>query len=89
MKIADDSYWITGLGGTTPSSGFDAKGAGYYKSATDSFEGLMTVARFWTATPSGNSTDGVAVQCGICEGEEVLVLPKPDGCSVRCVKINN
>ena len=89
VKIADDSYWITGLGGTTPSSGFDAKGAGYYKSATDSFEGLMTVARFWTATPSGNSTDGVAVQCGICEGEEVLVLPKPDGCSVRCVKINN
>ena len=89
VKIADDSYWITGLGGTTPSSGFDAKGAGYYKSATDSFEGLMTVARFWTATPSGNSTDGVAVQCGICEGEEIIIIPKPDGCSVRCVKINN
>jgi uncharacterized protein (TIGR02145 family) len=89
VKAADDSYWITGLEGSVPSSGFDALGAGYYKSATDSYEGLKTTACFWTATPSGSTTDGVAVQCGVCEGEEVLVLPKPDGCSVRCVKINN
>ena len=89
VKAADDSYWITGLEGSVPSSGFDALGAGYYKSATDSYEGLKTTACFWTATPSGSTTDGVAVQCGVCEGEELLVLPKPDGCSVRCVKINN
>ena len=88
VKIADDSYWITGLEGSVPSSGFDALGAGYYKSATDSYEGLKTTARFWTATPSGNATDGVAVQCGVCESEEVLMIPKADGCSLRCVKIN-
>ena len=88
VKAADDSYWITGLEGSVPSSGFDALGAGYYKSATDSYEGLKTTARFWTATPSGNATDGVAVQCGVCESEEVLMIPKADGCSLRCVKIN-
>ena len=87
MKIADDSYWISGLEGTTPSSGFDALGAGYYKSSTDSFEGLMSVARFWTATPSGSSVSGTAVQCAVCEGEDVLISPKADGYSVRCVRV--
>ena len=87
MKIADDNFWVTGLEGTTPSSGFDALGAGYYKSATDSFEGLMTVARFWTATPSGSSVNGTAVQCAVCEGEDVLISPKTDGYSVRCVRV--
>ena len=87
MKIADDNFWISGLGGALPSSGFDALGAGYYKSATDTFEGLMTIARFWTSTPA-SSTSGTAVQCAVCEGEDVLVAPKSDGYSVRCVKIN-
>lgn len=87
MKIADDNFWISGLGGALPSSGFDALGAGYYKSSTDTFEGLMTIARFWTSTPS-SSTSGTAVQCAVCEGEDVLVAPKSDGYSVRCVKIN-
>ena len=87
MKIADDNFWISGLGGALPSSGFDALGAGYYKSATDTFEGLMTTARFWTSTPA-SSTSGTAVQCAVCEGEDVLVAPKSDGYSVRCVKIN-
>lgn len=87
MKIADDSYWISGLEGTTPSSGFDALGAGYYKSSTDSFEGLMSVARFWTATPSGSSVSGTAVQCAVCEGEDIVVAPKADGYSLRCVRV--
>ena len=87
MKIADDNFWISGLGGALPSSGFDALGAGYYKSSTDTFEGLMTTARFWTSTPS-SSTSGTAVQCAVCEGEDVLAAPKSDGYSVRCVKIN-
>ena len=87
MKIADDNFWISGLEGTAPSSGFDALGAGYYKSSSDSFEGLMTVARFWTATPSGSSVNGTAVQCAICEGEDVLIAPKADGYSVRCVRV--
>lgn len=87
MKIADDNFWISGLGGALPSSGFDALGAGYYKSATDTFEGLMTIARFWTSTPA-SSTSGTAVQCAVCEGEDVLAAPKSDGYSVRCVKIN-
>ena len=87
MKIADDNFWITGLEGTAPSSGFDALGAGYYKSSTDSFEGLMSVARFWTATPTGSSVTGTAIQCAVCEGEDVLIAPKADGYSVRCVKV--
>ena len=87
MKIADDNFWIAGLEGTDPVSGFDALGAGYYKSATDSFEGLMTVSRFWTATPSGSGVNGTAIQCAVCEGEDVLIAPKADGYSVRCVRV--
>ena len=87
MKIADSDFWVDGMEGTTPSSGFDAKGAGYYKSSTNSFEGLMTVARFWTATLTGSSDTGTAVQCGVCEGEEVIIAPKADGYSIRCVRI--
>ena len=87
MKIADSDFWVDGMEGTTPSSGFDAKGAGYYKSSTNSFEGLMTVARFWTATLTGSSDTGTAVQCGVCEGEEIIVAPKADGYSIRCVRI--
>ena len=87
MKIADDNFWISGLEGTAPSSGFDALGAGYYRSSSDSFEGLMSVARFWTATPSGSSVSGTAVQCAVCVGEDVLIAPKADGYSVRCVKV--
>ena len=87
MKITDSNFWISGLEGTAPSSGFDALGAGYYKSATDSFEGLMTVARFWTATPTGSSDTGTAIQCAVCEGEDVLIAPKSDGYSIRCVRV--
>ena len=87
MKITDSNFWISGLEGTAPSSGFDALGAGYYKSTTDSFEGLMTVARFWTATPTGSSDTGTAIQCEVCEGEDVLIAPKSDGYSIRCVRV--
>ncbi len=87
MKIADSDFWVDGMEGTTPSSGFDAKGAGYYKSSTNSFEGLMTVARFWTASLTGSTDTGTAIQCAVCEGEDVLVAPKADGYSVRCVRI--
>ncbi len=88
MKTTESDFWVSGLEGTAPSSGFDALGAGFYNSATDSFEGLLTVARFWTATPTGSSNTGTAIQCAICEGEDVLIEPKSDGYSIRCVKIN-
>ena len=87
MKIADNTYWIDGLQGTAPSSGFDAKGAGYYKSSTGSFESLMAVTRFWTASLTGSTDTGTAIQCAVCEGEEVIIAPKADGYSIRCVRI--
>lgn len=87
MKTTESDFWVSGLEGTAPSSGFDALGAGFYNSATDSFEGLLTVARFWTATPTGSSNTGTAIQCAICEGEDVLIEPKSDGYSIRCVRV--
>ena len=87
VKIPDSQYWIVGFEGVMPTSTFDAKGAGFYNSRTTYCEGLKAVSRFWTITPTGNSYSGTAVECGVCEGEEIVISPKTNGYSIRCIKV--
>ncbi|MCR5115584.1 MAG: hypothetical protein K6A95_07930 [Bacteroidales bacterium] len=87
VKHTSTEFWQSGMEGVLPSSGFDAKGAGYYDKAMGSYESLYAAARFWTVTPTGSNLTATAVQCAVCESEEVIIKPKGDAFSVRCVRV--
>ncbi|MBO4645314.1 MAG: InlB B-repeat-containing protein [Bacteroidales bacterium] len=86
IKSTNADHWVSSLVGAEPSRGFDARGGGMYVNATDTYESLMTMARFWTCTPAANPVMGSSVQCAVCE-DELLTQSKKDGCSLRCVKV--
>ncbi|MBO4645316.1 MAG: InlB B-repeat-containing protein [Bacteroidales bacterium] len=86
IKSPNADHWVSSLVGSEPSRGFDARGGGMYVNATDTYESLMTMARFWTCTPAANPVMGSSVQCAVCE-DELLTQSKKDGCSLRCVRI--
>lgn len=88
LKDMDSSVWLAGKGGTTPSTGFDARGAGYYNSALTRYEDLLSITRFWTETSNGN---GKATCCEFnyyCNEPMFKEIPTLDKVSVRCLLKN-
>ena len=89
LKDLDPSTWLPGKAGTTPSTGFDARGAGYLLSATGRFEDLLTRTRFWT--DQAGSTANKAICCEFnyyCDGPMFKEISTQDKISVRCIRKN-
>lgn len=87
IKDATPGYWVEGSEGTTPNSGFDARGGGKYDAPSMDFEGLMVAAYFWTLT---NTSTSHMMVCGTvpnsCAPLEMTPTDKRSGCSIRCIR---
>ena len=87
LKSTSTQYWQSGMEGETPSTGFDARGGGWYNSSLGRYEDLMTNYRFWTS----NSAPGSTIATGgvinyYCDGIMFEPSQKADRRSVRCIR---
>jgi len=86
IKSDDPDTWLTGYAGTN-TSGFAAKGAGYYES--NQYQRLLGYTYFWTSELNPSNTyvaKVVEMRCGC--GEFVCFdKSKENKVSVRCVKV--
>lgn len=87
LKSTSTQYWRSGMEGETPSTGFDARGGGWYNSSLGRYEDLMTNYRFWTS----NSAPGSTIATGgvinyYCDGIMFEPSQKADRRSVRCIR---
>ena len=87
LKDAGEGYWLPGMGGTLPNSGFNARGNGFFKSALSRYEDLLTGCHFWIpecTTPEG-MVNTMAYQYYCAEGI-FQQNPKTDLRGVRCIR---
>ncbi|MBR6175398.1 MAG: hypothetical protein IKQ52_07430 [Bacteroidales bacterium] len=90
LKDMDATTWTTGKCGIEPSTGFDARGAGYYLSSIAAFQDLLSNTRFWT--DKAGSTANKATCCEFnyyCSEPMFKEISSFDKVSVRCIKINS
>ncbi len=87
LKDVDTRFWLPGAAGTTPNTGFNARGAGFYDEATGRYMNLLGETYFWT------SNTGAIVSQGKCSAithycPEMINYSqdKHNGYSVRCIK---
>jgi uncharacterized protein (TIGR02145 family) len=79
-------YWLQPNANTNDSD-FNARGAGYYNSATQRFEKLYGYTAYWSSDDTeGNSTATCCRLNYYCNQAEIAELKKEDAVSVRCVK---
>ena len=88
-KVKDSSEgWLPGYEGTEPTSGFNARGAGYYDNAIDRFLNLLGETYFWTSDSAANSSDGTCISISYhCADGMVQEKDKGRCHSVRCIKV--
>ena len=87
LKDAGEGYWLPGLGGTLPNSGFNARAGGYFNSANNRYEDLLTDFAVWTS--DYNSTSHTATSAVVnyyCDTLSEIQTSKSDRRSVRCVR---
>ena len=89
LKDMDPTTWIPGKGGITPSTGFDARGAGYYVSEVTAFKDLLSNTRFWTDKANAGETKATCCEFNYyCSEPMFKEISAFDKLSVRCIKIN-
>jgi len=87
LKDASTQYWQSGMEGETPNTGFNARGGGWYNSATGRYEDLMTGFRFWTSDSApGTTTSTGGVINYYCSSVMFEPSQKADRRSVRCIR---
>ncbi|MCL2290143.1 MAG: Ig-like domain-containing protein [Bacteroidetes bacterium] len=76
-------YWLPG--NNTNDLQFDARGAGYYSSASNRFEDLLGYTAWWSSDMPGATTGIAAVLHYYCSQFEILEITRADAISVRCI----
>ena len=87
LKDAGDGYWIPGLGGTLPNSGFNARANGFFNSSSQRYEDLLTGSHLWM--PEGSSSVEIVNSTSIqyyCNESLFQLTPKSDLKGVRCIR---
>ena len=88
LKEANTPYWLPGLGGTLPNTGFNARGAGYYDGSINRYINLLGETFFWT---SEVTTTYQAGHCAVinyyCPDGLIQEQDKGRGQSVRCLRM--
>ena len=86
LKDMSTQYWYSGYEGTSPNTGFNARGGGWYNSSRNRYEDLMTGYHFWHS----DSTPGNIVTSGsinyYCDSIVSIQSRKTDKRSVRCIR---
>ena len=89
LKDMDPTTWTTGKCGTAPSTGFNARGAGYYLSSIHDFNDLLSNTRFWTDKANAGETKATCCEFNYyCSEPMFKEVSAFDKLSVRCIKIN-
>lgn len=87
VKSASSLYWMSGYEGTSPNSGFNARGAGRYDAISGQYKDLMLYANFWTVNDNYAPVSAVSVYVPYtCAALEPELNVKYVGFSVRCVR---
>jgi uncharacterized protein (TIGR02145 family) len=87
LKDAGEGYWIPGNGGTLPNSGFNARGGGFFNSAANRYEGILS--DYWAWTSDFNAGGVTATSANIsyyCNAMTFVEANKTDRRSVRCIR---
>ena len=87
LKSTSTQYWQSGMEGETPSTGFDARGGGWYNSSIGRYEDLMTNFRFWTSDSAPGTTTAMGGEINYyCSSNMFGPSQKADRRSVRCIR---
>ena len=88
-KVKDSSKgWLPGYEGTEPTTGFNARGAGYYDSTVDRFMNLLGETYYWTSDSAANSQNGTCIVISYhCADGMVQDKDKKRCHSVRCIRV--
>jgi uncharacterized protein (TIGR02145 family) len=87
IKSASSLYWMSGYEGTSPNSGFNARGAGRYDAIEGQYKDLMLYTNFWTVNDEDTPISAVSVYVPyICGNLEAELNIKNMGFSVRCLR---
>ena len=87
LKSTSTQYWQSGMEGETPSTGFDARGGGWYNSSLGRYEDLMTNFRFWTSDSAPGTTTATGGEINnYCSSNMFGPSQKADRRSVRCIR---
>ena len=87
LKDAGEGYWVPGNGGTLPNSGFNARGGGFFNSAANRYEGILS--DYWAWTSDFNAGGVTATSANIsyyCNAMTFVEANKTDRRSVRCIR---
>ncbi len=87
IKSASSLYWMSGYEGTSPNSGFNARGAGRYDAVYGHYKDLMLYTNFWTVNDGDSPISAISVYVPyICGNLEADLSIKNMGFSVRCLR---
>lgn len=87
LKDLNAQFWLPGAAGTTPNTGFNARGTGFYDSSIDRYMNLLGEAYFWTSDLGATVTQGkCSVITHFCPELINQNQDKGMGFSVRCVR---
>ena len=87
IKSPSPLYWVSGYEGTSPNSGFNARGAGRYDALYGQYIDLMLYANFWTVNDHYAPISAVSVYVPYtCAALEPELNVKNMGFSVRCLR---
>jgi uncharacterized protein (TIGR02145 family) len=78
------AYWLH-PNAYTNTTGFDARGAGFYNSATERFEDLLCFTAYWSSDAPTDTTCLAARLTCYCNILEIVDDKLTNGLSVRCV----
>ena len=80
-------YWLSGFEGTIPSTGFNARGNGWFNSTSQRYEDLLTGSHFWMPESSAatNAHNSMVIQY-YCDEEMFTHRRKTDLQGVRCIR---
>ena len=80
-------YWLSGFEGTIPSTGFNARGNGWFNSTSQRYEDLLTGSHFWMPESSAatNAHNTMVIQY-YCDEEMFTHRRKTDLQGVRCIR---
>ena len=88
LKDTDAQYWLPGAAGITPSTGFDARGAGILDSDIHRYINLLGETYFWTSELAPTTVKGhCAVITYYCPEGIIQEQMKGHGQSVRCIRM--
>lgn len=86
-EINSEEYWVE-PNYNTNRSGFTALPAGFYNVTNNSYEGMLSVAKFWYVGKQTTTVAPAAVINYYCEQPVDMMSNVSDALSVRCVRNN-